>query len=306
MAPIIRYEAVGRDHQLAMLQVLKEIRTKLNLATAILGDPSLKKSLFYFHGIPGTKLEAKILDPIGTKLGVTIIAMDRPGYGDSPLRRERTLSNWAEDVGRAAKILNLRRFSCLGVSGGGPYALACGRYLSDSLHRVGVVSSVCSLTHPRLLKGVGVRNRLFFSLARYAPALLALTLRGFSALNSCAPRTLYWWQCLYASSLDRAILRRENLGALLSENFTRALAIGSKGVLNDLLLTLGPWDFSLSDIKSQVHLWHGEQDDYVSLEMGRQIASELQNCQTHFVKDGAHLLAIDRAREIVSELSLGL
>ena len=51
--------------------------------------------------------------------------MDRPGMGKSTLVRDRKLEEWPGLVARFADHLGIAKFGQLGVSGGGPYVLAC-------------------------------------------------------------------------------------------------------------------------------------------------------------------------------------
>ena len=83
------------------------------------------KPVFYFHGFPGSSLEAKLAEKISLDTRVRFIGVDRPGYGFSSFKPARTISDLADDVVELADGLDIGRFSILGVSGGGPYAAAC-------------------------------------------------------------------------------------------------------------------------------------------------------------------------------------
>jgi pimeloyl-ACP methyl ester carboxylesterase len=76
------------------------------------------RPLFYFHGFPGSRLEARLADRISRDLQIRFIAIDRPGYGLSSFKAGRTFLDWADDVCELADTLEIGRFSILGVSGG--------------------------------------------------------------------------------------------------------------------------------------------------------------------------------------------
>lgn len=59
------------------------------------------------------------------RLGIRLIAYDRPGYGDSDRFEGRDVADAARDVEAIADQLELDRFAVAGRSGGGPHALAC-------------------------------------------------------------------------------------------------------------------------------------------------------------------------------------
>ena len=107
---------------------LCELPDGRRLAYAQWGD-LLGMPVFYCHGFPGSRLEAHLGDAAARRLGIRLIAPDRPGFGESTLQPHRRLSDWPDDLIALADSLELDRFHLLGVSGGGPYALACGQLI---------------------------------------------------------------------------------------------------------------------------------------------------------------------------------
>ena len=85
--------------------------------------------LFYFHGYPGAHLKAGCL----AQAGLRLIGVDRPGMGLSSFQAGRRLLDWPDDVAALAQHLHLDHFAVVGVSGGGPYALASRRPARQTL-----------------------------------------------------------------------------------------------------------------------------------------------------------------------------
>src|SRR4051794_30947285 len=87
------------------------------------GTPSGRPVLF-FHGCPDTRRAAQPGDAAARRAGVRLIAVNRPGYGrsDPAPAGHPTLADGAPAV---ADVLQVDRFAVLGMSVGGPYALAC-------------------------------------------------------------------------------------------------------------------------------------------------------------------------------------
>src|SRR4051794_2688416 len=79
------------------------------LGYAEYGDPT-GCPLFFFHGLPGSRLRRHPDDSIAYKLGVRIIAPERPGYGLSSFQPGRTVLDWPADVVTLADALRLDRF----------------------------------------------------------------------------------------------------------------------------------------------------------------------------------------------------
>lgn len=89
------------------------------LGYAEYGNPN-GKHIMFFHGHPGSRLEAQYLDETAVRLGARIVALERPGFGLSDFKPRRTVLDWTQDVLALADQLNLARFAVMGVSGGGP------------------------------------------------------------------------------------------------------------------------------------------------------------------------------------------
>jgi hypothetical protein len=75
---------------------------------------SLKgKSVFYLHGLPGSRIEGTWFHDLGLKLGARIIAADRPGYGWSSPHPGRTLLDFTKDLESLAKHLGIEKYAVL-------------------------------------------------------------------------------------------------------------------------------------------------------------------------------------------------
>ena len=98
--------------------------------------------MLYFHGFPGSRLEAEFADSIASDTGTRLIAVDRPGMGMSDYLPSRTILGWADDVLALADHLGIGQFSVVGVSGGAPYALVCAFKLPDRIPSAAIVSGV--------------------------------------------------------------------------------------------------------------------------------------------------------------------
>ena len=72
------------------------------------------------------------------------IAVDRPGIGLSDPVEPRSLTDFGGDIEELMERLRLKRPVVMGVSGGGPYVLACLSRLGKKI-RAGVVA--VSYTH---------------------------------------------------------------------------------------------------------------------------------------------------------------
>src|SRR3954451_12670813 len=91
------------------------------------GDPG-GRPVVYLHGTPGTAGSVALLEDPARRNDVRLLALSRPGYGRSTTTPPGLVSV-AQDVGELASELGVEEFAVLGVSGGGPFALATAAVL---------------------------------------------------------------------------------------------------------------------------------------------------------------------------------
>src|SRR6476661_8334701 len=97
-------------------------------------------AVFHFHGHGSSRLEALMLEGAALRLGLRVIALDRPGIGRSDQRIGDRLLDWPSDVAAAADQLGINKFAVQGMSAGGPYALACAHLIAARLTACSLVS----------------------------------------------------------------------------------------------------------------------------------------------------------------------
>jgi len=86
------------------------------------GDPG-GAVVVYFHGTPGSRLDLCFGEQLAAEHGVRLVTFDRPGYGGS-IPAPFGLASIAADAHAITDELGIARFATLGLSGGGPGALA--------------------------------------------------------------------------------------------------------------------------------------------------------------------------------------
>ncbi len=71
--------------------------------------------VFYFHGLPGCRLEAGLIECEAIAAGVDLISIDRPGMGNSSFQSCRTISQWVNEVRCLADWLGIGEFGGMGI-----------------------------------------------------------------------------------------------------------------------------------------------------------------------------------------------
>jgi pimeloyl-ACP methyl ester carboxylesterase len=254
------------------------------------------RPVMFFHGAPSSRVQASISSVVepARRLGVRLIAPDRPGFGHSDFQRGRTIAGWADDVAQLADHLHLERFRVLGTSGGGPYASSCALGLADRVEAAGIVCGVGPMEAPGVLESLGRAERSAVVWARRAPFLLYLSA---------------WWQARgmnrdpegYATRLaedslppDGELMRDPEVHALFAAMGRDALRQGGRALAREFQLFTRPWGLDLQGIRVPVLLWHGEEDHVCTPAMGRFVASSIPGCRATFLAGEGHVSILVR------------
>src|SRR5262249_15001023 len=115
------------------------------------------------HGTPGSRFMFGLTDQAARERGLRVIAPDRPGYGHSEYRRNASLMRAAEDFISLADALQLKRLAVIGVSGGGPHAIATVSGMPDRVALLALVSPVGPVAECRKQVRMSRMHRLIFT-----------------------------------------------------------------------------------------------------------------------------------------------
>lgn len=210
------------------------------------GSPSGRPVVFV-HGCPDCRLAAVTGSGAALAAGVRLISFSRPGYGLSD-PCDSTHLTVADDIVALADASGIDRFQLIGMSVGGPYALACAARHPDRVSSVTLIAASIPNARPALAmstvdEGIDLFRPDFEQyVARMDPTDLddtALAFRARQALDPC----------------DAPLLPTDLLAATMRESLARP-----DGYLRDAALTFTSWPFSVSDVGCPVHLFYGAHD----------------------------------------------
>jgi pimeloyl-ACP methyl ester carboxylesterase len=138
------------------------------LGYAEYGVPSGSPVLF-FHGAPGSRHIHVDMVEIAARLGIRLIAVERPGYGLSDPQPGRALLDWPGDIAALTDALRLQRFAIIGFSMGSPYALACAYELSGRVTKIALAGALAPQDAPGVLEGISPMVSGLYALAQSNP-----------------------------------------------------------------------------------------------------------------------------------------
>ena len=257
------------------------------------------KPIFYFHGFPSSRIDWPLFDTgaIAARLNARIIAADRPGYGLSDFKRGRKLLDWPDDVIELANALQIERFAVLGISGGGPYALACAYKIPERLTTAVVACGMGPFEAPGAKEGTAMLLPGKFPMTR--DLFLMLMAKGFKG----NPDRFLSRMKDTVGEPDKLLLSQPEIAQAFTCGMREAFRSGIRGASWDAVLYKRPWQYRVQDISMRIHLWHGALDTQVPESVGQYIASALPDCHANFLPDEAHIsLAHNHIEELLSIL----
>jgi pimeloyl-ACP methyl ester carboxylesterase len=267
-----------------------------------LGDPH-GPPVLYVHGFPGSRLEARVMAAAASRVGVRLLAVDRPGFGESTFQPRRRIRQWSADIGALTDALGVQRFSLVGMSAGAPYALACAADLAARLERVALVSPLSPLDGRRWPRGMLARNRALLALAARAPALARGAVHLITAWIRLSGERYVRFMMAGLHAPDRDLFADPGYRAIMTQNMMEALRQGGRGAAWELTLITQTWDLRLETVRGPVRLWQGLADEILPPALAQTLARALPVCAARYFPTEGHLsLMVHHADEILEEL----
>jgi pimeloyl-ACP methyl ester carboxylesterase len=254
--------------------------------------PEDGRAIFWFHGTPGARRQ---IPPAARRaaeeLGVRVIGVDRPGTGGSTGHLYPDIRAFADDVAVLADDAGVERFGVIGLSGGGPYVLACAHELPERVVAGvvlggvaptvgedaadgGVVDLTRLLRHPLVL----LRQPLGLTLTMFARAVRPFGHQAMGLYSRVSPPG------------DREAFAAPSMEEMFLDDINAAAASGGlNAVTADLALFGRHWGFSVGDIRVPVRFWHGDADNIVPLHHAEALAARVPDAELHVRPGESHI-----------------
>ena len=254
--------------------------------------------LFYFHGIPGSQLEAGNADTIAKELGIRLISPGRPGNGDSDSLEAFSLIDWPKVVSQLADALSLDRFSILGFSGGGAFALACAHQIPERIKHMTLISSTAPYDTEVMQNNVNPAVKPLYDLSATdydaAVELISQMVTSATALMDIMQAPL--------AEVDLKIFKQNEFYQHYLKNMTMTIHQGVNGIVSDLHCIAQPWQFNLEDIEIPVSLWHGHDDNNIGYTTAEYLADKLKNSSLYPQENSGHYFLFDKWLEVLTSV----
>jgi len=250
------------------------------------------KTVFWFHGTPGGRRQVPpAARRAAAEYGVRLIGVERPGTGGSTGHLYGDIRAFADDIDVLADALDIDRFGVIGLSGGGPYVLACAHELPERVVAAVVLGGVAPTVGDDAMDGgivdLARRLRPLIELSRLP---LTLVLTGLvRLLRPVGPQGLALYS-RFSPPGDRLAFAAPGMEEMFLDDLNRAAARGGLGAATaDLALFGRHWGFSVADIEVPVRFWHGDADHVVPLSHAEALVDRMTDAELHVRSGESHL-----------------
>jgi pimeloyl-ACP methyl ester carboxylesterase len=258
-------------------------------------------ALVVHHGTPSSGDFYRTEVESAERLGLRLVAMDRPGYGGSSPQRGRSVADAAADVATVLDELGIETFATYGMSGGGPHALACAALLPERCLAAATIAGAGPADAPDLdfLAGMGEGNQAEFAAAQAGrDELTEYCLADAAQITGLEPEELAAALRPHLSDVDAAVLTGE-VAAYLLEAMRWGLRDGVEGWVDDDYAFLAPWGFDVGAITVPTLVWQGEQDLMVPPDHGRWLREHVAGAEGRQSPEEGHLtLFVNRIADV--------
>ena len=280
-----------------------ELRDGRRLSSAEYGAPG-GRAVLWFHGTPGACGQIPhAVRLAAARRDVRVIAVERPGTGGSTGHLYSAVVDFASDIEQLSDQLGLDRFGLVGLSGGGPYVLACACRLPGRVVAAAVLGGVAPTKGTDSIAGGVVALA-----ARFEPVLaflrepLGVALTAFTRLARPLESQAFWLYMRISPEGDRRIFARPEMKEMFLADLRTAARRALKAPIYDMVLFGRHWGFSPRDVVVPVRFWHGDADNIVPLEHGRHLAALVPDSELQVRPGESHLGALDLADEIIDAI----
>jgi pimeloyl-ACP methyl ester carboxylesterase len=258
------------------------------------------RPILHFHGVPDGRLSWGG-GSLCTDRGVRLIAVDRPGVGESDPKPGRSVADWPADVEELAEELELDRFAVSGWSAGGGYALACAHGLQPRIDAVALVSGAGRLDLPGFVEQMS--SAAAWRLASRFPSVMTLAYSAIAHLARRSPGAARKILFSGVSKVDRAVIDRPDVGSRLVSAYIEATRFGSRGQTEDMQAMLSPWGFDPTEIRLPVHVVHGRQDTVAPPAHAEYWIETLHAAHPVWVEGAGHFLLEGHVEKVLDVLA---
>lgn len=266
--------------------------------------------VLYLHGTPDSRLARHPSDLLAARAGVRLLALDRPGYGESsPLPVDAPPSAWVPDVAALLDALDLPAVTVVAWSGGTLDALALATSASELAGRITEVQVVAGIAprdaydEPEVQQVAEHRMGLFEMADTMVPADLAEMAAPLMAPSPCDRDLALAHQSEHRDTDDQKRLASVP-GAVdrMADALVEAVRHGLAGVERDVVLGTRRMPTVVGAVEVPVRLWYGSEDTVAPPLFGEWYVRRLPHSVMHRVESAGHFLPFTHWSQLLASV----
>ena len=234
------------------------------LAYKVYGDKEGYPVLTH-HGLVGSIIQPNLEEEL-VGLGIRMINIARPGYGESSVCKMESYADWARMIKPLIAELELSKFDVLGMSAGAPYCYALGALMPDKVQRIFIYSGLPALCETDVMNAYPNLPDVKKEYAFYRQA----------SLEDIA-KSLYK---MYLASLSEEVLELID--------FRDSMANNCFGMAREAKLQSLDWGFNLKDVRPPVLMQHSKIDQEAPFAAARKTSDLLPDCTLQILENAPH------------------
>ena len=278
------------------------VRDGRKLGIAEWGAPTSERVVVWFHGTPGGRRQ--VPEPArraAAERGIRLLGIDRPGMGLSTPHLYDHLVDFIPDLRLALDQVGVEEFAVVGLSGGGPYALATAHELGDRVAIVGILGGVVPSGGDDGKGGglvsVAMRLKPVLPLLREPIGVLATAL--CRVLGPIGPTALELYARVSVPG-DAQVLRVPEHKEMFLDDLVHNGSNSMRAFGYDAILFTRAWGFSVRDVTQRIIWWQGTDDNIVPMSHAEHILPMLKDAELRVQPGGGHLSGLDMSVDVLN------
>ncbi|MFN8089006.1 MAG: alpha/beta hydrolase [Mycobacterium sp.] len=262
------------------------------------------RAVFWFHGTPGARrqipLEARLF---ADRENIRLIGVDRPGIGSSTPFQYDNVLGFSRDLQTIADTLGVDEMAVVGLSGGGPYTLACAAAMPDRVVAAGVLGGVAPTCGPDAIGGgLMALGSAVAPILEVAGAPIRITAGTVIRLVRPIASPALDIYALLSPEGDRRLLLRPEFKAMFLDDLLNGSRKQLAAPFADVVVFARDWGFRLDQVKVPVRWWHGDRDHIIPFSHGRHVVDRLPDAELYHLPGESHLVGLGLGEDILRTL----
>ena len=262
------------------------------------------RAVFWFHGTPGARrqipLEARLF---ADRENIRLIGVDRPGIGSSTPFQYDNVLGFSRDLQTIADTLGVDEMAVVGLSGGGPYTLACAAAMPARVVAAGVLGGVAPTCGPDAIGGgLMALGSAVAPILEVAGAPIRITAGTVIRLVRPIASPALDIYALLSPEGDRRLLLRPEFKAMFLDDLLNGSRKQLAAPFADVVVFARDWGFRLDEVKVPVRWWHGDRDHIIPFSHGRHVVDRLPDAELYHLPGESHLVGLGLGEDILRTL----